>query len=64
MQEPLQSRLLDSLESRFALHLPMVEPKDEHGSVGKVEHGAGAEGPDELAHSDGIFGHRIARLNS
>jgi hypothetical protein len=30
MQEPLQSRLLDSLESRFSVHFPMVEPKDEH----------------------------------
>ena len=40
-----------SLKRALPLHFPMVEPEDEHRSVGKVEHGAGTEHPDQLAQS-------------
>ena len=64
MQKALQPRLLDLLERPLALHLPLVEPEHEDGPVGKVEHRAGTEHPDQLAHAYRVICHGIARLNS
>jgi hypothetical protein len=57
IQQTLEPRLLDRLERVLALHIPMVEPHDEHGAIGKVEHGAGSVDADDLAQPHFVVGH-------
>jgi hypothetical protein len=64
MEEPRQAGFLDHVESTRSKHLPVVEPKNKHGPLRQIEHGAGTEHPYHLAQSNFVFCHRLARFRS